>query len=178
MAKIYKATLYFVDINEQINSKGEFLDNIEIAHERSYLDGRMELFDVEESDDFEWEESSAINVVNVHPNEFEKYLKKETEAEKMLKKIKKEYEGKEDIELNKEYFVSEWSWQPISDGYGVYKQTIRAKAEVDGETTYITGTNYRKYQAWDIFETEEEAQKMSDLKNSFGYDWAIHCDIR
>lgn len=75
MTKIYKATMYLVDINEQINSREEFLSNIEVAHERSYLDGRLELFNAVESDEFEWEEDSNINKMNVSIQDFEEYFK-------------------------------------------------------------------------------------------------------
>lgn len=67
--------MYLVDVNEQIDSREEFINNIEVAHERSYLDGRLELFDIVESDDFEWEENSDINKVNVSIQDFEEYFK-------------------------------------------------------------------------------------------------------
>lgn len=78
------------------------------------------------------------------------------------------------IELNKEYFVSEWSWTPIADGYSVFPETIRHVQEIDGYKVYTTGKNYRHYFAWDIHKTEEAARKMTNLKDSYGYDW---CDV-
>lgn len=75
MTKIYKATLYLVDVNEQIHSKEDFIKNVEFDFERSYIDGRFELFEASESDEFQWEEDSNINKTNVSIQDFEEYFK-------------------------------------------------------------------------------------------------------
>lgn len=90
-----------------------------------------------------------------------------------IPKLKQLYNGK-NIELNKKYFVSEWSWNPICDGYNVYPETIRYMQEIDGFKVYTTGKNYRHYFSWDIHETEDTAREIANLKNSYGYDW---CDM-
>jgi hypothetical protein len=53
------------------------------------------------------------------------------------------------IELNKTYWVSEWSWQPISDGIFCYEETIRDAISYYGQVNaYCTTKNYRTYFAW------------------------------
>lgn len=86
----------------------------------------------------------------------------------------KELHNNREIELNKEYFVSEWSWSPLCDGYNVYPEILRYVQEIDGYKVYTTGKNYRHYFAWDIHETEDAAREITNLKDSYGYDW---CDI-
>ncbi len=86
----------------------------------------------------------------------------------------KDLHNNKKIELGKEYFVSEWSWNPICDGYTVCPEIIRYVQEIDGYKVYTTGKNHRHYFSWDIYDTEEQAREMSELKNSYGYDW---CDI-
>ena len=75
------------------------------------------------------------------------------------------------IELGKKYFVSEWSWNPVCDGYIVCPEIIRHVQEIDGYKVYTTGKNYRHYFSWDIYDTEEQALEMTRLKDSYGYDW-------
>jgi hypothetical protein len=78
--------------------------------------------------------------------------------------------GKE-IELGKEYWVAEWGWQPICDGYYPHKETIRyTYKDKKGQKVYITGGNFRVYLPYDIFETEDEAKTICNVKNSFGYE--------
>ena len=79
--------------------------------------------------------------------------------------------NKKDIELNKTYWVSEWTWNPMTDGYTCCEEVIRYKQNIDGINVYTTGTSYRYYYAWDIYETKEDARKMSSFKDGFGYDW-------
>lgn len=78
-----------------------------------------------------------------------------------------------DIDINKEYWVSEWSWQPICDGNFPCQQTIRRKINIAGLDIYATGTSCRTYFAWDLFDAEKECTEMCSFKNSFGYDWEI-----
>ncbi|MED1665640.1 hypothetical protein [Brevibacillus laterosporus] len=76
-------------------------------------------------------------------------------------------------ELNKTYWVSEWSWTPISDGIYSCQEHLQ-QIKIFGELlTYYTGTNYRVYFPWDVYETKEECDEACRLKNSFGYDWHI-----
>lgn len=77
------------------------------------------------------------------------------------------------IEINKEYWVSEWSWRPICDGNYPCQEIIRHKMNIAGLDIYATGTSCRTYFAWDLFETEKECSEMCSFKNSFGYDWEI-----
>ena len=93
--------------------------------------------------------------------------------DKIFNNLMVKYNYKE-IELNKTYWVSEWSWTPIADGYFAYEQTIRSVENIDGVMVYRTEKNNRKYFAWDLYETEEEAKKMSEFKNSYGYTWAFY----
>ena len=88
------------------------------------------------------------------------------------KELKRLYNNKI-IELNKEYFVSEWSWNPIDDGIYTYKEIIRNVEDVDGYKVYATGSNYRHYFSWDIHDTKEECDLICDIKNQYGYDWDI-----
>lgn len=89
-----------------------------------------------------------------------------------LKILKRLYNTKV-IELDREYFVSEWSWNPIDDGIYTYKQVIRHSEQIDGYKIYTTGSNYRHYFAWDIHDTKSECDLICELKNQFGYDWDI-----
>lgn len=89
--------------------------------------------------------------------------------EEMLE-LKKTHNGKK-IKLNKEYYVSEWSWTPIADGYSVFPEIIRYAQEIDGYMIYTTGTSCRYYFAWDIHELKEDARRITDIKNSYCYDW-------
>ncbi|MMZ62939.1 hypothetical protein D1872_251680 [compost metagenome] len=77
------------------------------------------------------------------------------------------------IELDKTYWVSEWSWTPISDGIYSYEEHIRSSKRNGSVTAFYTNKNYRTYFAWDIYETKKECDKVCELKNSFGYDWNI-----
>ena len=76
-----------------------------------------------------------------------------------------------EVEINKEYYVSEWSWEPICDGNFPCVQTIRFRKSVNGIDAYATGTSHRTYFAWDLFEEENECKEMCEFKNSFGYNW-------
>ncbi|GAB6989516.1 hypothetical protein [Paenibacillus pini] len=77
------------------------------------------------------------------------------------------------VELDKTYWVSEWSWTPISDGIYSYEEHLRNSKVNNNITAYYTDKNYRTYFPWDIYETKEECDLACKLKNSFGYDWDI-----
>lgn len=91
--------------------------------------------------------------------------------EKILSQLLDKYNDKE-IELNKTYYVSEWSWNPMRDGYIVDQETIRYVEEIDGVKVYTTGLNHRHYYAWDLYDDFDKAVIMTKYKNSYGYDWS------
>lgn len=93
---------------------------------------------------------------------------KEQYKEEFLKMLY-EHNNKE-IELGKRYYVSQWSMHPISDGYIPYETYIRQVVDVDGINCYFSMTNHRYYQAYQIHETQEEAQHVADFMNKIGYD--------
>lgn len=89
----------------------------------------------------------------------------------VFNKLKEESKNKV-IELGKEYYVSEWSWNTMCDGYIVDKQTIRHSfKDENGEILYITGGNHRAYNKHDLWDTKEEADIITKIKNSYSYDW-------
>lgn len=79
MAKVYKIELYAVDIN------GEFDDDIIDAYpeyvrelaDDSYFANIVKLSKLEASDEFEWEDSLAINKILSTNEDFEEYFRKE-----------------------------------------------------------------------------------------------------
>lgn len=75
------------------------------------------------------------------------------------------------VELNKTYWVTEWSWNPMCDGRYVYEETIREYANINGIDCYFTNKNNRVYFKEDIFTDKEEAQNACDWQNSFGYTY-------
>ena len=85
-------------------------------------------------------------------------------------KLKNKYNSKK-IKLNKEYWLSEWSYDPLYEGYDVYKGVITKVEEINGYKVYSTDKNSRIYFAWDIHISKYEAEKISDLKNIYLYDW-------
>lgn len=78
-----------------------------------------------------------------------------------------------EIFLGNKYYVSEWSWQPICDGIYVYEEYVRDCKDFGVVKAYCTCDNCRTYFPWDIYESEDECQVMTNFKNSFGYDWDI-----
>lgn len=71
------------------------------------------------------------------------------------------------LDLGKEYYVSEWSYNPICDGICTYKEIIRENKN----NIYYTQTNHRKYFIWDIWDKKEYSDYLCDFKNKFAYDW-------
>lgn len=93
---------------------------------------------------------------------------KEQYKEEFLKML---YEHNDkDIELGKRYYVSQWSTHPTSDGYVPYKTCIRQVVNVDGINCYFSIINNVYYQAYQIHETQEEAQHVAEFMNKFGYE--------
>lgn len=95
-------------------------------------------------------------------------IRDENAAHYVLEELSKQNKK---IELDKTYWVSEWSWYPIYDGIFSYEEHIRSSKSNDGVTAFYTNKNYRTYFYWDIYETKEECNEVCSLKNSFGYDW-------
>ena len=88
----------------------------------------------------------------------------------------KEIHNEKEIKLGETYWVSEWSWTPLYDGYKEYEAVIRNVEVINGYNVYTTGKNYRHYFAWDICQTKEEAKEISKIKDSYAYDWPMKVD--
>jgi hypothetical protein len=72
MAKIYKATIYLTDANDNI----EFEDVISsLDYLGSKLGVGVEVVNLKESEEFEWEDSLKINLLDSTVEEFEEYFK-------------------------------------------------------------------------------------------------------
>ena len=93
-----------------------------------------------------------------------------TEIRNEIYELNKQYNDKK-IKLFKEYWISEWSYDPLYEGYDVYKGVITKVEEINGYKVYSTDKNCRYYFAWDIHTSKFEAEKISDLKNIYLYDW-------
>lgn len=85
------------------------------------------------------------------------------------------------IELDKEYYVAEWSWTPVYDGFIIRTEKIRFKDvrendrihEMNGLNIYLTGQNHRIYYAYQVHDNEKNAIEAMNFINSFGYDAPI-----
>lgn len=78
---------------------------------------------------------------------------------------------RKEIELEQIYWVSEWSWTPLTDGIFSYKQQISSSRISGNVIAFYSKTNSRTYFPWDIYDSKEECDKACELKNSFGYAW-------
>lgn len=107
---------------------------------------------------------SALYKGDRYKENFEKMV---TAYKNMLSQIHKDKE----IELNKTYWVTEWSWSPMCDGRYVYEETIREHAVINGVDCYFTNKNNRVYFKEYIYTDKEEAERVCDWQNSFGYDY-------
>lgn len=103
---------------------------------------------------------------DVYKNNFKKMVNK-------YKEILDNSQKDKVIELNKTYFVSEWSWSPMCDGRFVYEETIREHTIINGIDCYFTNTNNRIYFKEDIYETRKEAEKACEFQNSFTYEYEM-----
>lgn len=88
-------------------------------------------------------------------------------------------------ELDKTYWVVEWSWQSICDGIFPYEETLRfvqpfvIEFEYDscnGKWVYCcpvyqTRKNNRYYFPWEICDSMEDAANISNIVNQFGYGY-------
>lgn len=74
MAKVYKATVYYVDANDQIENKEAFKGELSHLFERGYM-GRADLIVGEaESNEFEWHDDIDLNKVMATKETYEKYF--------------------------------------------------------------------------------------------------------
>lgn len=87
----------------------------------------------------------------------------------MLNTVQKDKE----IELNKTYYVTEWSKNSLIDGRFVNEETIREHAIINGIDCYFTNSNNRVYFKENIYTNKEEAQEVCNWQNSFGYDYEM-----
>ncbi|MDI4643666.1 hypothetical protein [Cohnella hashimotonis] len=76
-----------------------------------------------------------------------------------------------EIELDRTYWVSEWSWTPLTDGIFSYKQQISYSRISGSVIAFYSKENNRTYFPWDIYESKEECDEVCELKNDFGYAW-------
>ncbi len=75
MARVYKATVYYVDANEQLDDKQDFIRELETSLERGYLYGIDTIVDADESSDFEWHDDIDLNKTGATKETYEKYFK-------------------------------------------------------------------------------------------------------
>lgn len=132
--------------------------NGEDMNDMSYDESIVEYFELEDK-------MNKFEIIKKYIEEYND-CKSLTSVQKILndwKKLFKDY----DVELNKKYWVSEWSYNPTCDGIYEYEEIIRRK----DDRFYYAYSNFRKYFIWDIWEDKEEAEYVSDFKNRFGYDW-------
>lgn len=95
-------------------------------------------------------------------------------ALKLWNELCNEYKDQPPLTNTSNLWCSEWSWEPICDGVMSYHHNSYPYIQIkNGIVFYATGTNYRVYAIWDLFETEEECNKMCDQKNNCSYDWDI-----
>ncbi|HAA1162496.1 TPA_asm: hypothetical protein GD612_08635 [Listeria monocytogenes] len=72
--KIFKATIYYGDLNEVLDNKSDFENYLERLLER--VDGITRLEDLDESREFEWHDDIDINYTDAEKEAYEKYFDK------------------------------------------------------------------------------------------------------
>lgn len=71
-------------------------------------------------------------------------------------------------------WCSEWSWSGLCDGILSSHHEKYPYIQIkDGIVFYATGTNYRVYAIWDLFDNEEDCDSLCSRKNSCGYEWDV-----
>jgi len=70
MSKIFKGNFYFVDASDDFDTVDDFIDRIE----RDRYINNIEVFNKQESKNFEWDDDLAINFKNCPIEEYEKYF--------------------------------------------------------------------------------------------------------
>ncbi|MEW7916519.1 hypothetical protein [Enterococcus avium] len=71
--KVFKATIYVVDIGSDIGDLEKFRDEMEYRLEGTYL-SQFKLEDLVESPEFEWHDDIDLNLVDASKDVFEKYF--------------------------------------------------------------------------------------------------------
>lgn len=95
-------------------------------------------------------------------------------AEKVWMELYEEYKNKSPLSSTRKLWVSEWSWTPMCDGIFPFQHYLYPYFQIkDGIIFYATGTNYRVYAIWDLFNKKPDCQKLCDEKNKCGYSWEI-----
>jgi catechol-2,3-dioxygenase len=73
MAKIYRANIYLTDYNGQIQDLDHLKD--ELLYLEDKLGFGIEIKDLKESEEFEWDDELLINKVDADIEDFEAYFK-------------------------------------------------------------------------------------------------------
>lgn len=82
MARVYKVSFYVADYNDHYGAGEMFKENLEVQLE--HMDVLAKHVEVEESEEFEWEDDLAINKTKATKKDFQEYFKQkyyEKEAE-------------------------------------------------------------------------------------------------
>ena len=86
-------------------------------------------------------------------------------------------------ELNKSYWVAEWSWRPICDGIYPYEELLRFSQQFELKIfrydscwiykcpVYQTMKNNRFYFPWEVCDSKEDAANICNIANQFGYGY-------
>lgn len=85
MARVYKVSFYVSDYNEHYQAGEIFKENLEAQLER--MDVLPSHIEVQESEEFEWEDDLAINRVDATRKDYEEYFKKESNGGFHVKKV-------------------------------------------------------------------------------------------
>lgn len=70
MARLYKATVYYVDVNQEYSGIDDFLITLE-----NRIDSTLHVYDQSQSPDFEWEDEIDINQRGCSRSDYDKYFK-------------------------------------------------------------------------------------------------------
>jgi hypothetical protein len=70
MSKIFKGSFYYVDANNDFDTIDEFIDRLE----RDKYINHIDVFDKQESKEFEFDDDLKINKTDCNRKEFDKYF--------------------------------------------------------------------------------------------------------
>ena len=70
MAKVFKVSMYITD------SSGMYQDKVYLENELQFDDASTDFVEIEESEEFEWEDELKINYSNATKEDFEAYFNK------------------------------------------------------------------------------------------------------
>jgi hypothetical protein len=76
MSKIYKATVYITDLNDDTDTIHEELGEF-IKHRLGTAGSLVDVFEEAKSEEFEWHDELKINNVSATKADFDEYFKKE-----------------------------------------------------------------------------------------------------